>query len=91
MEFVRLGEGIQYIADMSYLTLEVKIDHGKVVPKGGEGLPDSGIGLLTILQAEPSQQAGTSTLEALETLQRHLRIDQQAATQWASVVREARR
>ena len=35
---------------MSYLTLEVEIDHGRVVPRGPEGLPEKGSGLLTILQ-----------------------------------------
>lgn len=35
---------------MSYVTLEVEIDHGRVVPRGPEGLPEKGTGLLTILQ-----------------------------------------
>ncbi len=35
---------------MSYLTLEVDIDHGKVVPKEPDKMPESGRGLLTILQ-----------------------------------------
>ena len=34
---------------MSYLTVEVEIDHGRVVPRGLERLPDKGSGLLTIL------------------------------------------
>ena len=39
---------------MSYLTVEVEIDHGKVVPKEPEKLPEKGNGLLTILQASAS-------------------------------------
>ena len=42
---------------MSYLTLEVEIDHGKVVPKEPEKLPKKGEGLLTILQPAASQSA----------------------------------
>ena len=34
---------------MSYRTVEVKFEHGKVVPKEPEKLPDTGAGLLTIL------------------------------------------
>ena len=34
---------------MSYLTVEVEIDHGRIVPCGPEKLPDKGKGLLTIL------------------------------------------
>jgi hypothetical protein len=34
---------------MSYLTLEVEIDHGRVLPKGAEALPEKASGLLTIL------------------------------------------
>jgi hypothetical protein len=35
---------------MSYLTVEVEIDHGRVSSKGGETLPEKAAGLLTILQ-----------------------------------------
>jgi hypothetical protein len=34
---------------MSYTTLEVEIDHGRIVPKEPAKLPDKGSGLLTIL------------------------------------------
>ena len=34
---------------MSYRTLEVEIDHGHVLSKGAEALPDKASGLLTIL------------------------------------------
>lgn len=36
---------------MSYLTVEVEIDHGRVSSKGGEPLPEKAAGLLTILPA----------------------------------------
>ena len=38
---------------MSYLTLEVEIDHGRVLPKGAEALPEKASGLLTILNPPP--------------------------------------
>lgn len=34
---------------MSYLTLEVEIDHGRVSSKSAEALPEKASGLLTIL------------------------------------------
>lgn len=34
---------------MSYLTVEVDIDHGRIVSRGPEALPEKGSGLLTIL------------------------------------------
>jgi hypothetical protein len=41
---------------MSYLTLEVDIDHGRVSPKGAEALPEKASGLLTILNPPPLSQ-----------------------------------
>jgi hypothetical protein len=40
---------------MSFRTLEVEIDHGRVLPKGAEALPEKASGLLTILNPPPSQ------------------------------------
>ena len=41
---------------MSYLTVEVEIDHGHILPKGTETLPEKASGLLTILAPTPSTQ-----------------------------------
>ncbi len=41
---------------MSYLTVEVEIDHGHVQSKGAEVLPDKATGLLTILAPPPLTQ-----------------------------------
>jgi hypothetical protein len=38
---------------MSYLTVEVELDHGRVVSKGAESLPEKASGLLTILDPTP--------------------------------------
>jgi hypothetical protein len=66
---------------MSYLTLEVEVDHGRVVAKEPGQLPERGRGLLTAL----------SPLEALNALQQHLGLDEGKATEWMDAVREARR
>jgi hypothetical protein len=41
---------------VSYLTLEVEIDHGRVSPKGAEALPEKASGLLTIFNPPPLSQ-----------------------------------
>lgn len=41
---------------MSYVTVEVEIDHGRIVPREPSQLPETGSGLLTILQ--PHGKAG---------------------------------
>ena len=41
---------------MSYLTVEVEIDHGHVSSKGAEALPEKASGLLTILDRAPRVQ-----------------------------------
>lgn len=78
---------------MSYLTIEVEIDHGRVVPAEPEKLPDKGKGLLTIL--EPAERAGAASgmtpLEALEALQKSLNLDEAKAKAWMDMVRDARR
>lgn len=38
---------------MSYMTVEVEIDHGHVSSKGAEALPEKASGLLTILDPAP--------------------------------------
>ena len=80
-----------YILPMGYLTLEIEIDHGKIVPKDPARLPQTGTGLLTIFQADDNSQPALTPLLALDALQKHLRLDPQQATAWMNLVREARR
>jgi hypothetical protein len=47
--------GCAIVLGMSYRTLEVEIDHGHVVSKGPEALPEKASGLLTILNPPLSQ------------------------------------
>jgi hypothetical protein len=47
---------------MSYVTVEVEIDHGKVLSKGAEALPEKASGLLTILVPPPQPQLRPSGL-----------------------------
>jgi hypothetical protein len=73
---------------MTYLTLEVEIDHGKVTTKDSSKLPDKASGLLTILQPEISATPGMTPMEALDALQKHLRVDAGKAAEWTATVRE---
>jgi hypothetical protein len=41
---------------MSYLTVEVEIDHGHILTKGAETLPEKASGLLTIATPAPRSQ-----------------------------------
>ena len=76
---------------MSYLTLEVEVDHGRVVAKEPGQLPERGRGLLTILQSDENGPPVLSPLEALNALQQHLGLDEGKAMEWMDAVREARR
>lgn len=76
---------------MSYLTVEVEIEHGHVHLKGGEDLPERASGLLTIFPPAAVTPATTSPLRALEALQQHLRLDAAKAAEWMASVRDARR
>jgi len=72
------------------MTLEVKIDHGKIVPKEPGKLPESGDGLLTILQ--PAAVPPTDlNFEAFDALQRSLNLDDAKAKAWMDAMRDARR
>ena len=76
---------------MSYLTLEVEIDHGKVVTKEPSKLPEKASGLLTIFQPDAANQSKLTPLQALDALQKHLRLDVKKAAEWMSAVHDARR
>ena len=76
---------------MSYLTVEVEIDHGRVLTKGPEILPEKASGLLTIFSSDAVDSGVISPLQALESLQKHLRLDAAKAAEWMASVREGRR
>jgi hypothetical protein len=76
---------------MSYLTLEVEIDHGKVTTKEPSKLPEKASGLLTILLPDTSATSNLTPLQALEELQKQLGLDDRKAADWMAAVREARR
>jgi len=75
---------------MSLVTLEVEIQHGQVVPREPDKVPESGRGLLTILPAEAPATAA-SFLQALGRLQQHLQLDERQAVEWTARVQDARR
>ena len=39
---------------MSYITVEVDIDHGRIIPREPEKLPDTATGMLTIFAPPPA-------------------------------------
>jgi hypothetical protein len=80
-----------YTTSMSYLTLAVEIDHGKVVAKEPSKLPEKASGLLTILQPGTSESGELTPLQALDALQKHLCLDAGKAEEWMATVRAARR
>lgn len=78
---------------MSYITLEVEIDHGHIVPREPSKLPEKGKGLLTVLEAsgEEANIQKMTPLEAFHMLQKSLNLDGAKAKAWMEMIRDARR
>ena len=76
---------------MSYRTVEVELDHGHVLAKGAESLPEKASGLLTIFHSDAVSRPAISPLQALESLQQHLRLEADGASEWMKAIHEARR
>ena len=76
---------------MSYLTLEVEIEHGCVIPSEPRQLPENGKGLLTILPAAGDKTSVPPKRTPLEALQKHLQLDDKKVEAWMATVRDARR
>jgi hypothetical protein len=76
---------------MSYVTLEAEITHGEVVVKEAGKLPESAHALVTILGPVRIPASPATSIEALDALQNHLKLDNCKATDWMTVVRDARR
>jgi hypothetical protein len=75
---------------MSYVTLEVEIDHGRIKAIEPEKLPERGKGLLTV--TECSQELATpDPLEAFRELKRSLNLDDAKAKAWLEMIQDARR
>jgi hypothetical protein len=75
---------------MSLRTLEVEIQHGQVVAREPDKVPETGRGLLTILSPEPTATT-TGFLQTLERLQQDLHLDARQAAKWMAGVQDARR
>ena len=85
------GRRVAYVPFMSYMTVEVKIDHGQISAKGSDCLPERASGLLIIFPTAVATPAAASQLQALESLQRRLGLDEVGAERWMAAVPEARR
>lgn len=53
---------------MSYTTLEVEIEHGRIVPKEPQMLPEKGSGLLTILTPHAPAAPASSRKQTVESV-----------------------
>ena len=49
---------------MSFVTFEVEIDHGRVIARGSEPLPEKGTGLLTLLPGKTVTGTGRGSVGA---------------------------
>lgn len=76
---------------MSYITLEVEIDHGQILPREPSKLPAKGKGLLTLLESNEAPNAKLTPIEAFHELQKHLDLDETKAKAWMEMIRDARR
>jgi hypothetical protein len=78
---------------MSYLTVEVEIDHGRLVSAEPGKLPEKGRGLLTVLEASESEGGieKLTPLAAFHALQKNLNLDGAKAKAWMDTIRDARR
>ena len=78
---------------MSYVTLEVEIDNGRIIPNEPDKLPKTGKGLLTVLEssAESTDPEKAERIRAFKELSRSLNLDEMKAQAWKDQVRDARR
>ncbi len=78
---------------MRYITMDVEINQGRIVPGEPAKLPQNGKGLLTVLEpSEPANSAKKLTpLEAFHALQKSLNLDDAKAKAWMDMIRDARR
>ena len=57
---------------MSFLTVEVEIDHGRILSKGADALPEKAVGLFTILSPEIIDSRSTTAEQRPQGLARGL-------------------
>ena len=83
----------KYGSGMSYLTVEVEINHGRIVPREPAKLPKNGKGLLTVLEssADAAEVQHMSPIDAFHALQQSLKLDAVKAKAWMDLIRDARR
>jgi hypothetical protein len=72
---------------MRCVTMEAKIDHGRVIPKEPEKLPPTGTALLTVLTATGDKRDWDKIMGLLGTMQNKvdgLTVERQARAEWKS-------
>jgi hypothetical protein len=72
---------------MRCITMEAKIDHGRVIPKEPDKLPPTGTALLTVLTATGDKRDWDKIMGLLGTMQNKvdgLTVERQARAEWKS-------
>jgi hypothetical protein len=70
---------------MRCVTMEAKIDHGRVIPKEPEKLPPTGTALLTVLTTTDDKRDWDKIIALLGTMQNKadgLTVERQARAEW---------
>jgi hypothetical protein len=76
---------------MSYVTIEVDIDHGRLRPSEPDKLPVKGKGILTVLpENEQASLAPEEWVTSFNELSRNLNLDDAKVQAWLETIRDAR-
>ena len=70
---------------MAYLTMEADIDHGRIIPKEPEKLPEIGKALLTVLDSAERKPDWEKVMNLLGTMQSKvdgLTVEREARAEW---------
>jgi hypothetical protein len=78
---------------MAYLTMEVEIDHGRIIPKEPEKLPANGKALLTVLESSENKPDWDKVMRLLGTMTKPtdgLAYQQEVREEWEDRERRQR-
>jgi hypothetical protein len=70
---------------MAYLTMEAEIDHGRIIPKEPEKLPETGRALITVLGPVAHKPDWDTVMSLLGTMKQKvngLTVEREARGEW---------
>ena len=70
---------------MAYITMEAEIDHGRIIPKEPEKLPQTGRALITVLEPtsrKPDWNKVMSLLGTMKTKGDGLTMERESRSEW---------